>query len=384
MAGQATELIEKFRWKYPKSGTPRVVRAPGRINLIGDHTDYNEGFVLPMAIELACWIASAENDLGILRIHSEDLQKYIEMPIALLAEAAPRDDWSDYPIGVAQELQAAGVEFPGMDLFIDSTLPMGVGLSSSAALECAVALSLLGNQRMERVDIAKICQRAENYFAGTPCGIMDQFAIMHGREGGAIRLDCRSLEFEAVPLMRSAAVVAVNSMVKRELSASGYSDRRKECEAAIDLIAEKHPEVQSLRDVTPEMVQEIEDAGPLYGRVHHVVSENMRVAAFVQAARQNNPTAMGKYMVQSHRSLRDDYEVSCPEVDFLVETAMELAGVYGARMTGGGFGGCTVNLINRESLPEFRRRIKAFYQYRYGIDPQVFLCEPAAGAGQFG
>lgn len=384
MAGQARELIEKFRWKYPKAGEPRVVRAPGRINLIGDHTDYNDGFVLPMAIELACWIASAENDVNILRIHTEDLQKYCEMPVHLLADAAPRGDWSDYPIGVAQELQAAGVPIHGTDIFIDSTLPMGAGLSSSAALECAVALTLLGQHRMERVDIAKVCQKAENYFAGTPCGIMDQFVIMHGREGGAIQLDCRSLEFEAVPLNRSVAVVAVNSMVKRELGESGYGQRRKECEAAIDLIAAKHPEVQSLRDVTPVMVQEIEDDGLLYDRVRHVVTENMRVAAFVQAARQNNPSAMGKYMVQSHRSLRDDYQVSCPEVDFLVESAMELSGVYGARMTGGGFGGCTVNLINRESMPEFRRRIKSFYQYRYGIDPQVFICEPAAGAAHFG
>lgn len=359
-----------------------MYRAPGRINLIGDHTDYNDGFVLPMAVELAVWIAAANNGLDCLRIHSEDLQKFIEIPLASLARAHPRNDWTDYPIGVAVELLKVGVELEGMDIFVDSTIPIGAGLSSSAALEVATAFALLGDTPIDRVELAKLCRRAENHFAGMPCGIMDQFIVIHGREGGAIKLDCRSLQYEPMQLPRGVAIAAVNSMVKHDLGASEYRHRLQDCDAAVDILSHRNPQVRSLRDVTREMLEEIPE-GLLLKRARHVVGENMRVNAFAQAARQNNPGAMGAYMTQSHRSLKEDYEVSCAELDFLVESAMSLAGVYGARMTGGGFGGCTVNLVDRGSLPEFRSRIRAMYQYRYGVDPQVFLCEPAAGAGPF-
>jgi galactokinase len=383
VAGQAGELIEKFKWKFPKAAVePRVFRAPGRINLIGDHTDYNDGFVLPMAIELACWIATAGNELGLLRFHADDLQKYHEVRLEDLDTVKPRGDWSDYVVGVAVELRKAGVPLRGQDLVIESSVPMGAGLSSSAAIEVVTALALMGDYRMDRSEIALLCQRAENQFAGTPCGIMDQFAIVHGRDGGAIRLDCRSLEFEAVPLPRGVAIVAVNSMVKRELGTSQYRVRRSECDSAVKLIGERFPGVRSLRDVTPDMLQVLPPGPPLM-RARHVLSENLRVTAFLQAARQSNPSAMGSYLMQSHRSLKEDYEVSCAELDFLVESAMDVSGVYGARMTGGGFGGCTVNLLNRDAVPEFRGRIRSIYQYRYGVDPQVIICEPAAGASQF-
>jgi galactokinase len=382
LAGQASELVDKFRWKYPDSGTPRVFRAPGRINLIGDHTDYNDGFVLPMAIELGCWVATAENGRKLLRIHTEDLQQYIEIPLDMLSRARPRGNWSDYVVGVAIELEKAGIQLRGQDLFIDSTLPIGAGLSSSAALEVATAFALMGDSAIDRVELARLCRRAENHFAGTPCGIMDQFIVIHGREGGAIKLDCRTLEYDPVQLPRGVAIAAVNTMVKHDLGTSEYRHRQRDCDAAVDIVSRKHPHVRSLRDVTPEMLSELPEGAPL-NRAKHVVGENMRVTAFVQAARQNNPRAMGKYMTQSHRSLKEDYEVSCPELDFLVDSAIGLAGVYGARMTGGGFGGCTVNLVDRGALAEFRSRIRNLYQYRYGVDPQVFLCESAAGAGLF-
>lgn len=359
-----------------------MFRAPGRINLIGDHTDYNDGFVLPMAIELGCWVATAENGRNLLRIHTEDLQQFVEIPLDMLSRAQPRGNWSDYVVGVALELVKAGVNLRGQDLFIDSTIPIGAGLSSSAALEVATAFALMGDASIDRVELAKLCRRAENHFAGTPCGIMDQFIVIHGREGGAIKLDCRSLEYDPVQLPRGVAVAAVNTMVKHELGTSEYRHRQRDCDAAVDIVSRKHPNVRALRDVTPEMLADLPEGAPL-SRAKHVVGENMRVTAFVQAARQNNPSAMGKYMTQSHRSLKEDYEVSCPELDFLVESAMGLAGVYGSRMTGGGFGGCTVNLVDRGSLPEFRSRIRSLYQYRFGVDPQVFLCEPAAGAGLF-
>jgi galactokinase len=382
LAGQASELVEKFKWKFPDSGSPQVFRAPGRINLIGDHTDYNEGFVLPMALELACWVATTENRRNLLRIHTEDLQQYFEIPVSALSQAQPQGNWSDYVVGVAIELEKAGVALRGQDLFIDSTIPIGAGLSSSAALEVATALALMGDAVIDRVELAKLCRRAENHFAGTPCGIMDQFIAIHGREGGAIKLDCQSLQYEPIQLPRGVAIVAVNSMVKHDLGVSEYRYRQRDCDAAVDLLSLRHPQIRSLRDVTPEMLTELPDGPPLR-RARHVVGENMRVAAFAQAARQNNPGAMGKYMTQSHRSLKDDYEVSCPELNFLVDSANELAGVYGSRMTGGGFGGCTVNLVDRASLPEFRSRIRSIYQYRFGSDPQVFLCESAAGAGIF-
>ncbi len=382
MAGQASELVDKFHWKFPETGTPRVFRAPGRINLIGDHTDYNEGFVLPMAIELACWVATAANGRNLLRIHTEDLQQFIEVPLGRLDRAQPRGDWSDYVVGVAIELQKVGVELHGQDMFIDSTIPIGAGLSSSAALEVATAFALMGEVAMDRVELAKLCRRAENQFAGTPCGIMDQFIVIHGREGGAIKLDCRTLDYDPLQLPRGIAIIAVNTMVKHELGASEYRHRQRDCDAAVDILNRKHSQVRSLRDVTPEMLGELPE-GVMLRRAKHVVSENMRVTAFMQAARQNNPSAMGTYMTQSHRSLKEDFEVSCPELDFLVESAIGLAGVYGSRMTGGGFGGCTVNLVDRGSLAEFRSRIRNLYQYRFGVDPQVFLCEPSAGAGVF-
>ena len=359
-----------------------MYRAPGRINLIGDHTDYNEGFVLPMAVELACWIATAENGRNTLRIHSEDLQQYVEVPISTLSKARPRGDWSDYVVGVAVELAKSGVEIHGQDLFIDSTIPIGAGLSSSAALEVATAFALLGEQPLDRVALSKLCRRAENSFVGMPCGIMDQFIVTHGREGGAIKLDCRTLDYEPLQLPRGVAVAAVNTMVKHELGKSEYRHRQQDCDAVVDILSRRNPQVRALRDVTPELLEQL-PVGPQLNRARHVVSENMRVTAFVQAARQGNLSAMGSYLLQSHRSLKEDYEVSCPELDFLVESAMELAGVYGARMTGGGFGGCTVNLVDRSSLPEFRSRIRSIFQYRFGVDPEVFLCEPAAGAGLF-
>ena len=335
-----------------------------------------------MAIELACWIATADNGKDVLRIHSEDLQQYVEVPLAVLGRLTPRGDWSDYIVGVAVELHRAGYALKGQDLFVDSTIPIGAGLSSSAALEVATAFALMSELPLDRVDLAKLCQRAENHFVGMPCGIMDQFIVIHGREGGAIKLDCRSLAYEPVQIPRGVAVVAVNTMVKHELGASEYRNRRIDCDNALDILICKNPQLRSLRDVTPEMLEEL-PPGDALDRAKHVVSENMRVAAFAHAARQGNPGAMGKYMTQSHRSLKDDYKVSCTELDFLVESALELAGVFGARMTGGGFGGCTVNLVDRASLPEFRTRIRAIYQYRYGVDPQVFLCEPAAGASAF-
>lgn len=379
MVGPKTELEAKFRARYPAAGPPRFFRAPGRINLIGDHTDYNGGLVMPMAIESACFVGVADNGLDCFRVFSEDMQEGVEFRIGDLDSATPRKNWTDYIIGVAVELKRAGVPLKGRDLLIESTIPIGAGLSSSAALEVASTLAMLGSARMEPLEVVHLCQRAENGFVGMPCGIMDQFTSVFGRAGVAIKLDCRSLEYEPVPLPRNIAIVAVNSMVKHDLGTSVYRDRVAECKAVLAAIQEKHPGVKSLRDVTADMLAEGFSWVPIK-RGRHVVSENMRVQAFANACRTGGIQSMGVYFTQSHRSLQHDYEVSCPEIDFLVDSALSQNGCFGARLTGGGFGGCTVNLVTREAVPDFRTRIREAYQYGYGIDPQVLLCEPGNGA----
>ena len=353
MVGPKSELEAKFRARYPAAESPRFFRAPGRINLIGDHTDYNGGLVMPMAIESACFVGVSDNGLDSFRVFSEDVQQSIEFRIEDLDSAKPRRDWTDYIVGVAQELKRAGVPLKGRDM--------------------------LGGVRMEPLEVVHLCQRAENNFVGVPCGIMDQFTSVFGRSGVAIKLDCRSLEYEPVPLPRSVAIVAVNSMVKHELGTGVYRERVNECRAVLKAINEKYPAVQSLRDVTADMLAEGFTWVPIK-RARHVVSENMRVQAFASACRAGSVQSMGVYFTQSHRSLQNDYEVSCPEVDFLVDNALAQNGCFGARLTGGGFGGCTVNLVTREAVPDFRTRIRNAYQYSYGIDPQVLLCEPGNGA----
>ena len=334
---------------------------------------------MPMAIESACYVGVAENRLDLIRIFSEDAQEEITISLADLGSARPRHNWTDYVIGVAVELQRAGVALRGQDLVIQSTIPIGAGLSSSAALEVSTALALLGATRMEPLELVLLCQRAENRFVGVPCGVMDQFTSVFGRAGVAIKLDCRTLEYEPVPLPRNISIVAVNSMVKHELGSSVYRQRVVECQEALKMIESKHPEVASMREVTADMLTS-SLSGVHWKRARHVVSENMRVVAFAQACRAGNLQSMGGYLTQSHRSLQKDFEVSCEELDFLVETACGQNGCLGARMTGGGFGGCTVNLITREAEPDFRTRMRDAYQYSYGVDPQVLLCEPGNGA----
>ena len=379
MVGPKTELEAKFRARYPQAPSPRVFRAPGRINLIGDHTDYTGGLVMPMAIESACYVGVADNGLDRFRVFSDDVQESVEFRIEDLDSAKPRKNWTDYIIGVAQELKRAGIPLKGRDLLIESTIPIGAGLSSSAALEVACTLAMLGGARMEPLEVVHLCQRAENNFVGVPCGIMDQFTSVFGRAGVAIKLDCRSLEYEPVPLPRGLAIVAVNSMVKHELGTSVYRERVNECKAVLKAIQDKYPQVRSLRDVTADMLAESFNWVPIK-RARHVVSENMRVQAFANACRAGSIQSMGVYFTQSHRSLQIDYEVSCPEIDFLVDSALSQHGCFGSRLTGGGFGGCTVNLLTREAVPDFRTRIRDAYKYSYGIDPQVLLCEPGNGA----
>lgn len=379
MAGAAALLREAFLRVFGPAASLRVWRAPGRVNLIGEHTDYNQGFVLPMALELACYAAAAPRGDARLRVFSDNLGEAREWSLEDLPQARPSGHWSDYPLGVARELLRAGYPIRPSNLLISSTVPPGSGLSSSAALEVSVALALLEGRSIEPLELARLCRRAENEFVGAPCGIMDQYVALFGRAGAAIRIDCRSLEHQAVGLPEGIALLAVNTMVKHELGRSAYPERVAQCREAAACLG-----VASLREVAFERLEGARASLPEipYRRARHVVSENRRVEEFVAACARADLKAMGGLLTASHASLRDDYQVSCEELDFLVETALSLPGVLGARMTGGGFGGCTVNLLRAGAAEGFRAAITEAYQARFGLRPDIYPCVPSAGAGE--
>ncbi len=384
MAGPTARLIERFAEVYRPSPRVRVFCGPGRVNLIGEHTDYNLGFVLPMALDLACFVACAPGSDGSLSVYSDNLGERRRWPIPALPKLVPAHDWGDYVAGVARELVRAGFPVAPARLLISSTVPVGSGLSSSAALEVATALALLGDRTMDGLELARLCRRAENDFVGMPCGIMDQYVCVFGRENSAVKIDCRSLAHEAVALPPGVEILAVNTMVKHELGQSAYRDRVRECGEAVEAIRRRKPEVASLRDVGASEFESLAGDVPDVPRkrARHVVTENARVEAFMTASRCGDLAAMGELFVASHRSLQHDYEVSCEELDFLVDTALATPGVLGARMTGGGFGGCTVNLVRPEAVAGFEARITAAYRQRFGLTPQVFPCHASAGADE--
>jgi galactokinase len=384
VAGETRVVVEAFRRVYGHADGLRFFRGPGRVNLIGEHTDYNLGFVLPMALDLACVVASAPNDSGLLRVYSANLEAAVDQPVDDIATLKPARHWSDYVFGVAQQLARAGFSIAPANLLIHSTVPTGSGLSSSAALETSTALALLAGRAMEKIELVKLCRRAENEFVGMPCGIMDQYISVFGREGSAVQIDCRSLGHEAVTLPAGVSIFAVNTMVKHELGQSAYRDRVRECREAVDAIKTLKPEIASLRDVDVPLFERAAERIPPVARqrARHVVTEDARVEAFMEASRAGGFKRMGELFVASHRSLQRDYEVSCEELDFLVDTAVAIPGVYGSRMTGGGFGGCTVSLVAPEAAEVFEKTITEKYRKRFQIVPQIYRCKPSAGAGE--
>jgi galactokinase len=375
-------MIDSFRTQFGSADGVRVFRAPGRVNLIGEHTDYNMGFVLPVALQLATTIAAAPARDGKLRIYSEHQREMREWNAAEIASVERAGHWSDYPIGVARELARAGYAIEPANLVIRSSVPEGSGLSSSAALEVSAALAFLRGRAMEPLDLARLCQRAEVTFVGMPCGIMDQYVSIFGRANTALAIDCRSLEHRYVDLPSGIAFLAVNSMVKHALAGSAYRKRVEECAAAVERIRQRFAGVESLRDVTPQQLDAVELPGVIGRRARHVVTENARVERFIEASAAGDLAAMGKLLVESHRSLRYDYEVSCAELDFLVDIALGVEGVYGSRMTGGGFGGCTVTMLSPSAIPRFREEIARAYQREFHVTPAFYECQPSAGAGE--
>ncbi len=382
MAGSPRFLAGSFAEHFGAGPRPRVFRAPGRVNIIGEHTDYNLGFVMPMALDLACFTAVSPAPGSRLCVFSRNLEVGKDWDVKAIPDAQPARDWTDYVMGVARELVLAGYPVEPGNLYIYSTVPVGSGLSSSAAIEVSVALALLGGRPIEPLELVKLCRRAENSFVGMPCGIMDQYISVFGREAAAIKIDCRSLGHEAAPLPSEADFVAINTMVKHELGASAYRNRVAECAAAVAAVRAEHPQVESLRDVSSTMLSRFERAmEPVpMRRARHVVSEDERVEAFVAASRSGDLQRMGELLTASHRSLQRDYEVSCEELDFLVDAALSLPGVYGARMTGGGFGGCAVIMVRSEDTLGLQVSISHSYQEKFGLTPDIYPCRASAGA----
>jgi galactokinase len=379
------EIVKLYHEHFPEqAATPAVYRAPGRVNLIGEHTDYNLGYVCPIALEMACYALIAPASHGNIRIYSRDLAKEFSIPVADVGTAAPRHAWSDYIVGVAQELHKKGFEIGACDLLVASNVPSGSGLSSSAALEISTALAFLGGREFEKTELARLGQRAEGSFVGMPCGIMDQYASVFGHAHSALQIDCRSLTHKLITLPQNVRIIAVNSMVKHELGNSAYRERVAECAAAVEAIQAIDENVKSLRDVSLEFFSRIQDSVPLLPRkrARHIISDSQRVLDLAAAAEKQDLREMGRLFVASHRSMQYDYEITCDEIDFLVDTAIKLPGVYGSRMTGGGFGGCTVSLVAPDAVSEFQDKLTRAYQERYKLTPVFYACDPAEGAGR--
>lgn len=359
--------------------------APGRVNLIGEHTDYNDGFVLPMAIEREITMLGQLRDDRQVRAFSLDYDAEVNFSLDNLF-STDRDVWANYLMGVFDEIEKEGYSIRGANLAFAGNIPQGAGLSSSAALEVVTALTVaeLNLLKIEPAKMARICQRAENNFVGVECGIMDQYISLLGQKDHALFIDCRTDAYMLVPFKNSSyQFVICDSKVQRELFNSEYNKRKEECKKASNFFdAKLKHDVQALRDVTMGEFEQYKAELPelIARRARHVISENCRVQEAVSASRGGDFAGFGQLMVESHRSLKDDYEVSCAELDILVELALTQKGVLGARMTGAGFGGCTINLVEREHVDTFREIICREYEKTTGITPAINVSYPAGGA----
>lgn len=391
MAGSARFLAQSFEERYGAGEKPRVFRAPGRVNLIGEHTDYNDGFVLPIAIDREVMVAASACSSHLASIGSIDYDQSATFRITGLKPGSdggwltpPAPGWAAYPAGVAWSLCDAGFEPSGIDAVFTSNVPIGSGLSSSAAVEVAFAIAWehLSGFVLRRPDMARVCQRAENEYVGVKCGIMDQMISAMGKAGHALLIDCRDLSSQHVPLPDNCSVIVGDTKVERSLASSAYNERRAQCEEAVRIFQKHDGAIRALRDVTPEFISQHEDELPdvVRKRARHVVSENARTLLSVEALKRGDLATFGRAMIASHASLRDDYEVSCRELDAMVEAALRVEGVIGARMTGGGFGGCAVSLVRNDAVERYLNEVPAAYKKAAGIEPAVYVCQAADGA----
>jgi galactokinase len=359
-----------------------VVRAPGRVNLIGEHTDYNEGFVLPAAIDRSIAFAGRKRPDRLVRVHSLDFNASVEFNLEDIQKDG-KNPWSNYIRGVSRYLEEDGYRLSGADMVFGGNVPREAGLSSSAAVEVGTAAFWKNLLRLEvdPVYLVKLSRKAENQFVGVPCGIMDQFISALGREDHALFLDCRDLSFRHVPLRDDVKIVVCNSGVKRALAQSEYEVRLKQCQQAVAQIASTGLAVKSLRDVAPADLEGARSVlgGILFRRARHVISENHRVLEAVKVLEAGDLERFGELMNASHESLRDDYEVSSKELDVLVELARKQPGVLGARMTGAGFGGCTVNLVRQEAAEAFAEAVRRGYRNALGLKAEIYICKASQG-----
>lgn len=359
-----------------------VVRAPGRVNLIGEHTDYNDGCVLPVAIDRSVLVAAAPRDDRQVVIYALDFGESVEFSLDDIRHDQTKT-WSNYQRGVAYFLEERGIKLPGLNAVVTGDVPIGSGLSSSAAVEVSMAYTwqVLTGFKLSRVELALLCQRAEHEFVGMNCGIMDQFVSALGQRDHALLIDCRSLHYQPVPLPAEAAVVVADTMKRRGLLDSEYNTRRQECEEGVRILQRYLPEARSLRDISAAQFVEYKAqlSEKVRKRCRHVIYENERVLRGVAALRAGDLDAFGWLMNESHSSLRNDYEVSCPELDIMVKAAWKVDGVYGSRMTGAGFGGCTVSLVAEEAIEDFQIQVAAAYEEATGIVPQIYVCRAEDG-----
>ena len=382
-------LVDHFKQAY-HAEPAFIARAPGRVNLLGEHVDYNDGWVLPAAIDRATYVAVGECPSALVTLSAADLGEGITLRTTELdtkndVSCHPLPSWARYPAGTAWALGQRGLAVKGMDAVFTSDVPRGAGLSSSAALEVAFATAWqnLGGWALAPMEMALACQRAENEYVGVNCGIMDQFASACGRAGHALLLDCRSLEWEPISLPAGVAIVIADTTVRRELGTSEYNTRRAQCEEAVRVLAEVLPGIKALRDVSVEdFNRHAHLLSPIVQkRARHVVEECARTQRAVNLLRVGDAAQFGALMNECHVSLRDLYEVSISALNVMVEAAQQIEGCYGARLTGAGFGGCTVNLVAASAAEDFKRELAARYEKATGLKPEIYVCQAAEGAG---
>jgi len=389
MLNRIKKLKNIFEQKFSDTGLiAGMFAAPGRVNIIGEHTDYNDGFVLPVAINRNIIMAAQLRTDKKIKIYSEEFDQKLEFDLNNISRNE-KNSWSNYILGVIKEFQKRGKKLQGINIAFTGDIPIGSGLSSSAALEVAAAVTIanMHNINITKVKLALLCKRAENDFVGVASGIMDQYISALGQKNRALFIDCKSNQFEAIPFVTDTyKIVMCDTRVKRKLVDSEYNQRRKECKEAVLFYKENlRSNINSLRDVNKEEMEKTYDqlfnySAPVAKRARHVITENIRVKKSVEALREKDFVKLGKLMNQSHSSLSNDFEVSCKELDLIVELARGIKGTIGARMTGAGFGGVTVNLVHRDYLEKFKKIVRAGYEKKVGKKPYIYISDPENGA----
>lgn len=380
-------IVIKIKEQYLKlfGEVPVIVRSPGRVNIIGEHTDYNEGYVLPAAIDKAIFIAIGKRDDDLIKLHSSEFGEDYQVRLPDLKKSETH--WANYILGVAAQFIKNGHYISGFNLVVDGNVPIGAGLSSSAAVECSVAFGLnkIFALNIQKIDLVKMSQKAEHEYAGVMCGIMDQFASTFGKKDHVIKLDCRSLEYEYVPFkLQGYKIVLLNTNVSHSLASSEYNTRRQQCEQGVAWLKEKYADVKSLRDATMHMLNDVLPSKDeiIYRRCKYVVEENERLLAGCTHLEEGDIKRLGDKMFRTHEGLSKEYEVSCPELDFLVEEVKASLSVMGARMMGGGFGGCTINIVKEKAVEKLISDVAEKYKTEMGKELTAYTAVIEDGSSE--